>query len=57
MPLVFFMLSDQEVIELVHDPDEIRRQIEELEQKIQELLFLPVINSDGEIISYADLEV
>jgi hypothetical protein len=29
--------------------------IEELERKIQELLFLPVINSEGEVVSYADL--
>jgi len=42
---------------VVYDPDEIQRRIEELEQKIQELLFLPVINPNGEIVSYADLEV
>jgi hypothetical protein len=44
------------VIKLVYDPDEVRRQIEQLQQNIQELLYLPVLNSDGEIVSYADLD-
>ena len=38
------------------DTDEIFRQIEKLQQQIQELLFSPVVNSEGEVVSYADLE-
>ncbi len=39
---------------MVYDPEEIRQQIEQYEQKIEELNYSPVSNSDGEIISYAD---
>jgi hypothetical protein len=45
----------KEVTNLVYDPDEIRREIEILEEKIQHLLYLPVFNSFGEVVSYADL--
>ena len=41
---------------MVYEPDEIQQLIEELEQKIQELLSLPVLNDEGDIVSYADLE-
>ncbi|MBD2183915.1 hypothetical protein H6S82_26055 [Planktothrix sp. FACHB-1355] len=47
----------------MHDPDEIarkiaeyREQIERLEQYIRQLLYLDVLNSEGNIVSYADLE-
>lgn len=47
----------------MNDPDEIyrkiaeyREQIEQLEQYIRELLHLDVLDSQGNIVSYADLE-
>jgi hypothetical protein len=36
--------------------DEIFLQIEKLQQQIQDLLSSPVVNSEGEVVSYADLE-
>lgn len=35
---------------------EYREQMERLEQYIRELLSLPVLDSEGNIVSYADLE-
>ncbi len=38
-----------------YSPDEIRRRIEELLRKVEEFRFMPVLNEEGEIVSYADL--
>jgi len=40
---------------MVVDPKEVYEQIERLNQQIEELHYSPVLNSDGEIVSYADL--
>ncbi len=39
-----------------YNPDDIFHQIEKLQQQIQDLLLSPVVNSEGEVVSYADLE-
>jgi hypothetical protein len=41
-------------MKLDYDPDEIQRRIEELGQRIDELLYKPVLNSDGDVVSYTD---
>ncbi|WP_310483902.1 hypothetical protein [Chamaesiphon sp. VAR_48_metabat_403] len=41
---------------MYYNLDEISHQIEQLEQRIEELRFSPVINADGDIVSYDDLE-
>jgi hypothetical protein len=42
---------------MVYDPDEIYQQIEMLRRTIHELLFLPVLNAEDEVVSYADLDI